>query len=426
MQAPRVFASAISKSAFLFSDCHGSVAVVAALLFPVLIGGMGLGAEVGYWYVTQRKLQHAADASAYAAVVRLKSGDGQTKLEAAGLFIAKQSGFRSSIGTMALHHPPTSGPNAGDSTMVEVVLTEALPRYFTGLFKDGSVQIRARSVAKNNELNVCVLALSPNANNAVQVAGSSNPAFVNCTVVSNSTSSSSIRLQGNASSLSAACAYASGGYQGPANVTTTACEGVVTNSPAIQDPYENVSWPTAMTACLPGNVGSNNVNTAVTADLTLPNGWKYKRYCSLSPQGHVTFGPGLYIVDGDMTSTGQTISGSGVTFAVGGNVSLSGSLTVTLSPPNTGPYSGLLFFGDRDAAAEGHTLTGDLASVYQGAIYFPTGNLTFTGSSNVSNGCTQVIAKTITFTGSSTVRAECANVGVTTLTVGAAKIALSE
>ena len=59
MHAPRVFTSAISKSTFLFSDCHGSVAVVAALLFPVLIGGMGLGAEVGYWYVTQRRLQHA-------------------------------------------------------------------------------------------------------------------------------------------------------------------------------------------------------------------------------------------------------------------------------------------------------------------------------------------------------------------------------
>jgi len=29
--------------------------------YAVLIGGMGLGAEVGYWYLTERKLQHAAD-----------------------------------------------------------------------------------------------------------------------------------------------------------------------------------------------------------------------------------------------------------------------------------------------------------------------------------------------------------------------------
>jgi hypothetical protein len=310
--------------------------------------------------------------------------------------------------------------------MVEVVLTEALPRYLTRVFRDGPVQIRARSVAKNNALPVCVLALSPTANNAVQVAGSSNPTFVNCTVVSNSTSSSSIRLQGNSSSLSAACVYASGDYQGPANVTTTICPGIVTNSPPIDDPYESVVWPAATSGCVAGNVGSNNADTTVTADLTLPNGSRYKRYCSLSLQGHVTFGPGLYIVDGDMTSTGQTISGSGVTFAVGGNVSLSGSLTVALSPPSTGPYSGLLFFGDRDAAAEGHTLTGDSASTYQGAIYFPTGNLTFTGSSSLSGGCTQVIANTISFTGSSAVRAECEGVGVQTVTVGAAKVALAE
>jgi Putative Flp pilus-assembly TadE/G-like len=45
----------------LQSDQSGAAAVVIAIVFPILVGGMGLGAETGYWYVTQRKLQHAVD-----------------------------------------------------------------------------------------------------------------------------------------------------------------------------------------------------------------------------------------------------------------------------------------------------------------------------------------------------------------------------
>src|SRR5688572_28576702 len=207
MFVPRLLAPIQKRIADLNSDHRGSVALTAALAFPVLIGGMGIGAEVGYWYLTQRKLQHAADVSAYAAAVRLSAGDSQTELEEAAEFIATESGFRTSIGTIAVHNPPTSGPNAGDTTMVEVVLTEATPRYFSGFFTDGSVQISGRAVAKDNGQKVCVLALSSTASNALQIGGSSDPTFTNCAVASNSTASTSIKLNGNAASLNADCVY---------------------------------------------------------------------------------------------------------------------------------------------------------------------------------------------------------------------------
>ena len=58
--------TSLASSALAFSrefrrDAGGAAAVVAAVLFPVLIGGMGLSAETGYWYMKHRKLQHAAD-----------------------------------------------------------------------------------------------------------------------------------------------------------------------------------------------------------------------------------------------------------------------------------------------------------------------------------------------------------------------------
>lgn len=109
----------------------GSVAVVATVAFPVLIGGMGLGAEVGYWYLTERKLQHAADVSAFGAAVRLSKGDEDETLEEIALNIAQQSGFDQASGNIEVHHPPVSGPNAGKAEMVEVVLTENIDRAFS-------------------------------------------------------------------------------------------------------------------------------------------------------------------------------------------------------------------------------------------------------------------------------------------------------
>ena len=104
-------------------DNRGSVAVTAALVFPVLIGGMGLGAEVGYWYLTERKLQHAADVAAYAAAVRLNEKDDNETLEEVAFHVATESGFAGTIAGFELRHPPESGPNAGDTRMVEVRLT---------------------------------------------------------------------------------------------------------------------------------------------------------------------------------------------------------------------------------------------------------------------------------------------------------------
>src|SRR5687768_12503578 len=117
-----------------------------------------------------------------------------------------------------------------------------------------------------------------------------------------------------------------------------------------------------------------------------------------------------------MSNSGSgRISGTGVTFAVAGNVVLAATQQVNVTAPTSGPYSGLIFFGDRDTTVEPHTVTGNVSSTYQGAVYFPTGNLTFTGSSSTTNGCTQIIARTIYFTGASQIRGSCGGSGTETI-----------
>src|SRR5262249_55410469 len=48
----------------------GAVAVVTALVMPLLLGFTSLGIEVGHWYLGQRTMQGAADAAAISAAAQ--------------------------------------------------------------------------------------------------------------------------------------------------------------------------------------------------------------------------------------------------------------------------------------------------------------------------------------------------------------------
>ena len=141
----RLHASLLNRFA---RDTGGAAVVLAAVLFPVVIGGMGLGAETGYWYLSQRKLQHAADVSAHAGGTRNRAGDTRTAVEAAALNIATKSGFDAATGSLAVHVPPTSGALAGEANAVEVVATRTMPRLFSSIFSDEPVVLRARAVVQ--------------------------------------------------------------------------------------------------------------------------------------------------------------------------------------------------------------------------------------------------------------------------------------
>jgi Flp pilus assembly protein TadG len=403
----------------------GSVAVLFAVATPIVIGGIGMGGEVGLWYLKQRQIQHAADLAAYSVASRLARHEGQSTLNAIALNAAQLSGFDQTRGTITVNTPPTSGPNSGATNMVEVLLTQSVDRYFSAIFSRSAVQVSGRAVAKSSGLTVCALALSPTAASALATKASSASSF-DCLAASNSTSNTSFSTAGS-SSFSATCVYSSGGYatNGSSGFSLTLCPSVVQNADPTPDPYSDVAVPTAPTPCISGNIGSNNVNTTVTPTLTLADGTKYIHYCSLSPSGNVTLGSGVYIVDGNMSTNGQSLTGSGVTFVVGGSVNLTGSLSMDLRAPTTGTYSGLLFFGGRGATIQNNKISGSTGSTLQGAVYFPSGNLEYTGSSLTTNGCTQVIAYTILFSGNSTLRSSCSAAGTRDFTIGKS-IALAE
>jgi hypothetical protein len=425
----------LARARDLRADNSGVAAVIAAIVFPIVVGGMGLGAETGYWYMTQRKLQHAADLSADAGGARLRAGDSKAQISAAAVNIARNSGLSASVGTIVVNTPPVSGVSAGNGSSVEVILTEVRPRLFSSVFSGDPVTIKTRAVAKYSAASqACVLALSPVASGAVTVSGATNVALQGCDVASNSNASDSFLMSG-AAVMSAGCVDAVGHAVTTAQLTLTQCAAARVEAPLVRDPYASVAEPAAIGACA-SNVGNPNNPTTLTPTDNQPNGMKSMRFCGGAAfKGTVTFNPGLYIIDGGgMTANGSVtlctpplctppvtppgIPGVSFYFTNGGHLQLGSNAILNLLAPTSGPFSGILFFGSRTSAGATQQLGGGSASQLQGAIYMPASDVTFTGNSASTNGCTQVIGRTVTFTGSSSLGSNCGpNSGTGTSTI---------
>lgn len=393
----------------------GATAVIAAILFPIVVGGLGLGAETGYWYLSQRKLQHIADVSAHAAGARLRADDTDAQVIAAAERVAAQSGYR---GTPGLAVDPNYGGDP-DAMMVEVIATDVQPRLFSavvaGFFSDKpvtDVTMSGRAVARvvtETGTAACVLALDPTAPRAVTMDGSGSVGLEGCDIASNSNAADALYAT---STVSTDCAYSVGGAIAP-GLTTKVCPAVKVNAPLIRDPYKDVPEPTGWTNCSskhqghPSQPSPNLTPTCFSGGLTV--------------KGELHFEPGLYIVDGGEFNVNagdnSKLTGEGVTFylANGANLNIGGSIQMNFSAPTdpANPYAGILFFGDRTATATNHTLAGGSGSEYNGAVYTPASPIKFAGNSKAVGGCTQIIASTVTFTGASTLQSTCDNAGTT-------------
>lgn len=418
----------------LRTDDGGATAIIAAIIFPVVIGGMGLGAEVGYWYLKQRNLQNAADLAAHAAGVRKGAGDSDVEIETVALHAALEAGLSSTSGTLTLNTPPASGPNTGDSNSIEVIVEETQPRLFSSILTNEALSIGARAVVRlEQKSKACILALSPTAPGAVTVSGSTELNLNGCDVASNSAAANSLLMDGTAK-LTTGCAFAVGEAVTTSGLTLTECPEVKEYSPPITDPYETVEEPVVTGSCQNKNVGSPGGTTTLTPSENHPSGVKSMRFCNgLDVKGKVVFGPGLYIIEnGDLSINGgdlaspdlAELASQGVTFYLtgGSSLKLSGNAKLDLSAPTSGPFAGILFFGSRSDTAVSHEITGTSDSTMRGAVYAPASEVAFKGNSTTSNGCTQVIGWEVTFTGNSSLQSTCDTAGTKDIVIYTSKL----
>lgn len=383
----------------------GNIAIIAGLCMPLLVGFCGLGVDTAYWFYGARKLRAAADIASFDAAVALNEGGSGSTLTTAANTGATSNGWISASGTIAVNSPPTSGTHQNNKA-VEVILTQNVPRYFTGVFfSSPTLTIQARSVSTTQgEHDACVIALGTTGTD-ITMSGGANVSSPNCDIVSDSSNSSGIKLTGG-SKVTTPCLVSVGGVtlSGGSSYSLNSCSTPTTSAPVARDPYANVTEPTESGSCV-----------TYASQTTLSPG----NYCSGLSIGSgktVSFQSGTYYIKGNLDfQGGATVSGTGVTFFITGSLNIDGGASATFSAPTSGTYSGITFFGDRNNTTASNSFAGGAFTDVTGALYFPTQSMSYSGGSTDTSVCTQLIANTVSFSGGVNFSGKCAGDGVSTI-----------
>lgn len=459
------------RFARLLHDRTGAAAVTLAVSLTGIAGMAGLGTEGANWYYTQRAMQGAADAAAHSAATAKSNGADQTAFTATGKSVAANFGFSSNL--VSVNYPPSSGSHTSDGNAVEVVISQPMPRYLSGMFISTGPTIRARSVALANvslTAPACVVSLDTHDTTGLNTSGNPSLDFNGCSLYVDAAGQTAATVQGSAS-IHAKAAYIHGTVNGGAGLTTT--DGTKTGVDPIKDPYAGVPSPSAPATtggCGFGGASGNGLDKLFKNTSTVtenPTG------CSTFGFGgnkdlHMTAGetlnlcPGTYVFDSTslvmdgqstvnapptasttppMSSTlcpGNTTGGVTIIFTntSGGNpgiANIGAGASVNITAPTTGTYAGIALFQDRLVCnGTGNNNNGCTTSLQgggtqniTGAIYFPNGNINYSGSNSTGATqppCTQLVAYQITFTGNSQFNNSCATSGTKTIGVTASQL----
>ncbi len=359
--------------------------------------------------------------------------------------------------TVTVNIPPATGPYASTTynhKAIEVIVARPVTALFSGLFLSSGPTITTRSVALlDTSSGACLLVLNPNTAKALSFQGS-NTINVPCGTEVASNSNDSIDVTGAAATINLGTLETAGQIQDPHNdITATS---TTTGATDISNVYNTRSLPTLASGYPHGSTyPADKLSTftptqSYTGDITASSDLSsiFPLGCAAgcvihgninASGGTVNLGSGVYFVDsGGNTSNGNvTIGANGNITTNGGTIVLTSSTgtnvgtfnmqsataTVTmLAPSSTNPtdpgYSvtqnfpglaGIAMMQDPLATestvkkngncnSNCSTFQGGPSSSFNGALYFPQGNVTYQGTPT-STTCFQLIVDTLTVAG---------------------------
>jgi Flp pilus assembly protein TadG len=466
----------------LAADSRGVTAIVTGIGLAVILGFAGLAIDVAAWLNATRGMQAAADQAAYSAA------------GAAGVNTCPNDTATTQARAVAATHGYVNGQNdttvtvscGFDSSTFSVVISQVQPMWFAALFLSGPPTAARSAMAQiaGQKSDLCILALdgtnpseayTGSDSNAMYVTGSS-AVDIACGVAVDSSNASALGVGSNASSLKATDIYLVGDDQAGSsgftpNLTATGCatcnpvipaNTILKHQRPVFDPYAARTVPAHSCPSSPTAVSVGAVLTPLmgngsgtTSSLGVFCGGLH--IPTVNGVNTVVVNCGTYVVAGGTLDIDQNVKvlqnpvcSTGVTFILTNsrpgasdyaNVSYQGNNSgkLVLSAPNTGPYSGLIFFQDRDApnpsvgsnnnttcgsGAAQNKITGQGQVALNGAVYFPAQVLCFGGGSrtDAGNKCTQVIAYNINFNGNSGINSQCDGIGITEMSVSVPRL----
>jgi Putative Flp pilus-assembly TadE/G-like len=373
----------------------GQVLPLIAVCLTAIMGFAGMSVDVGYLEYHQRQQQSATDAAALGGAQQLiYSGcPDQSAAQSTAYKDSTNNGFTNGANNVAITvtNPPASGPYAGNSCAVSVQVTASkVPTFFTRLFGlTGAESTQAVGlVTANGNPPGCLYLQSPTVSSTFNGDTVTAPG---CGILINDTAIFNGDPKFDAAGI---------GYGGGTPIENGTTFTAATPAPMLKvaDPCPEITGCAYIAANPPPTTGCTSYTKSGITNLTVTPGC-YSSF-TLNGDTNVTFAPGTYVFTGSTIFNGvNSLTGNGVTLYVpsgGTPPTFNGITNLTLSPPTSGSYAGVLYY-----QVPGNTnspIFNGTAMKLSGLIYAPGAtNVIFNGT---NGGYLVVVVGAATFNGS--------------------------
>lgn len=392
----------IARITTLHRSETGQVLVLWAFGLLAIIGLAALTIDVGYGYNAKAKAQSAADSAAYAAALAyLLEGSSDTAAAATAYEWAANNGYSNSDAdtTVVVNIPPESGPHAGDTFFVEVIIEDQEGTYFADVVGTEFWDIVSRSVATSDTMpkpysiitlnsNVCE-ATEIEGNVLITIDGAGTFTQSNCpTNAFHSQGSIIVDTEDN---------DVVGGWQagGTVDPPPSSAYPIIDPLGSVPEPLPptgpvrtcpTYSGPASVVVLEPGVYNCKIDPPGQWGVEFQPGDYLITGGLTVNGGGNVTFGAGVYTFRGDgveLTGNGTITSDEAMLFIEEGAIKLTGTGDMTFNAPEDGTYEGIAIFQARDNTNE-VVITGNSVQDGWGTLYAPEAPIDFSGNASTS------------------------------------------
>ena len=375
---------------------RGQALILIVLGVVGLIGLTGLAVDGSLAYSDRREAQSAADSAALSAALAYIRGQ---DLETAALQASALNGCPCDENhNVEVHHPPISGPYAGNLEYIQVKIQSTVQARFGTVVGVNEITNNVEAVSRakpqttdNMVFGNAVVALKPNDRGAMRSHGNNDLRVYGGGLFVNSNDECAFDQMGNSTiyapdgglnTVGGVCLRGSIDPASTINTGQTAVPYPPTNLPPTPVCTEDAIWDKDAKTLMPGNVvgefpprqGNNAVEFLY---------------------------PGIYCVDGGsfMMNAHDTLVGHDVViYMMDGNIHWNGGANIDLSAPTFGPFAGLLIYMPM-SNDDGIILNGNMDSSLVGTILAPASDIQLNGTMTSSMYHTQVIGYTVDLIG---------------------------
>jgi hypothetical protein len=304
---------------------------------------------------------------------------------AAALSCAGDNGYTNDgvNSVVTVNIPPTSGEFAGKADHIEVITERKLKASFGAIFTNQPLSVKARAVAKGRTLKIGVMALSPNAPNALVTNNIGVFAVVGSDIYVNSSDPSAFRINGIGPVLAS-------NYNVTGNYTNTSGTLLLGKMRTGIDPQPDplAKFPIPDTSTMQErSAGKMTINSLLP---TILQPGIYRGGIEVRGISIVTMLPGIYVMDGGGFTVTNLSTVAGVDTMIyntsitqpAGPITINSTGAVAILAPFSGTYQGFSIFQDRNVSTP-VTLAGNSVTAVTGTIYAPAAALSLTGLAGV-------------------------------------------